>query len=167
MLQQKTIHEKLSELANNLWWSWQPEVTQIYREIDPRRWSELAHNPIILLREYPPEKLEVRAREAMLHSRINGAYRRWREYMESTDTWGDTHAGVLGHRPTAYFSAEFGLHESLRIYSGGLGVLAGDHLKSASDLGIPLVSVGMFYGQGYFMQYLEDDGWAAETYFGR
>jgi starch phosphorylase len=71
---------------------------------------------------------------------------------------------VLGHRPIAYFSAEFGVHESLPIYSGGLGVLAGDHLKSASDLGIPLVSVGLFYGQGYFQQYLDDNGWQQETY---
>lgn len=164
MLQQKTIHEKLTELANNLWWSWQPEVTQIFREIDSVRWSEVVHNPILLLREYPPEKLEQRARDAMLHSRINGAYRRWREYMESTDTWGDTHAGVLGHRPAAYFSAEFGLHESLRIYSGGLGVLAGDHLKSASDLGIPLVAIGLFYHEGYFSQSVNHEGWQQEEY---
>lgn len=160
----KSIHDKLSELASNLWWSWQPEVTAIYREIDPARWSELAHNPVILLREYTPEKLEARARELVLHSRINGAYRRWQEYMQSTDTWGDVHAAVLGHRPAAYFSAEFGLHESLRIYSGGLGILAGDHLKSASDLGIPLVAVGLFYHEGYFSQYIDNDGWQKEDY---
>ncbi len=164
MAQQKTIHEKLTELAGNLWWSWQPEVTAIFREIDPKRWTELSHNPVLLLREYPPEKLESRAREVVLHSRINGAYRRWQEYMESTDTWGDVHAGVLGHRPAAYFSAEFGLHESLRIYSGGLGVLAGDHLKSGSDLGIPLVAVGLFYDEGYFSQYIDEHGWQREDY---
>src|SRR5579863_9127715 len=95
----------------------------------------------------PPEALEKRASEAVLHTRINWAYRRWQEYMEGTDTWGGTHAGVLGHRPAAYFSAESGLHESLPIYSGGLGVLAGDHIKSASDLDIPLIGVGLFYGQ--------------------
>ena len=106
---------------------------------------------MLLLREYRPEKLEARAREAVLHTRINWAYRRWQEYMQSTDTWGDTHAGVLGHRPAAYFSAEFGLHESLPIYSGGLGVLAGDHLKSASDLGIPLVGVGPVLPRGLLL----------------
>src|SRR5262245_10442081 len=164
MAQEKTIHEKLTELAGNLWWSWQPEVTAIFREVDPVRWSELAHNPVILLREYTPDKLEARARELVLHSRINGAYRRWHEYMQSTDTWGDVQAGVLGHRPAAYFSAEFGLHESLRIYSGGLGILAGDHLKSASDLGIPLVAVGLFYHEGYFSQYIDDQGWQKEDY---
>jgi starch phosphorylase len=164
MAQETTIHDKLTELAGNLWWSWQPEVTAIYREIDPIRWSELAHNPVILLREYTPDKLEARARELVLHSRINGAYRRWHEYMQSTDTWGDVQAGVLGHRPAAYFSAEFGLHESLRIYSGGLGVLAGDHLKSASDLGIPLVAVGLFYHEGYFSQRIDEHGWQQEDY---
>lgn len=161
---QKTIYDKLSELANNLWWSWQPEVTAIYREINPVRWSELAHSPVLLLREFTPESLEERARDLVLHSRINGAYRRWQEYMQSTDTWGDVHAAVLGHRPAAYFSAEFGLHESLRVYSGGLGVLAGDHLKSASDLGIPLVAVGLFYHEGYFSQSIDDQGWQKEEY---
>lgn len=161
---QKSIHEKLTELAGNLWWSWQPEVTAIFREIDPILWSDLGHNPLLLLREYPPDKLEVRARDEVLHSRIHGAYRRWQEYMTSTGTWGDTHAGVLGHRPAAYFSAEFGLHESLRIYSGGLGVLAGDHLKSASDLGIPLVGVGLFYHEGYFSQLIDKEGWQQEEY---
>ncbi|MBX3439884.1 MAG: alpha-glucan family phosphorylase [Planctomycetaceae bacterium] len=161
---QTTIHEKLCELSQNLWWSWQPEVTSIFREIDPKRWSELSHNPLLLLREYDPDKLEVRAREEVLHSRINWAYRRWQEYMHSHSTWGDVHAGVLGHRPAAYFSAEFGLHESLRIYSGGLGVLAGDHLKSASDLGIPLVGVGLFYHEGYFSQVIDETGWQREEY---
>ena len=99
-----------------------------------------------------------------LHSRINYAYRRMQEYLHSTHTWGARHAGVLWARPVAYFSAEFGLHESLPIYSGGLGILAGDHLKSASDLGIPLVGVGLYYDQGYFRQRLDRDGWQHEDY---
>ncbi|MFN0052410.1 MAG: alpha-glucan family phosphorylase [Planctomycetales bacterium] len=164
MANQKSIHDKLRELGGNLWWSWQPEVTQIFRDIDPTLWTEVGHNPVLLLEHYPPDALENRATDAVLHTRINWAYRRWQEYMQSTDSWGATHAGVLGQRPTAYFSAEFGLHESLPIYSGGLGVLAGDHLKSASDLGIPLVGVGLFYSQGYFNQYLDEQGWQKETY---
>ncbi len=164
MAHEKTIHEKLQELAGNLWWSWQPEVTNIFREIDPVRWSEVVHNPVVLLKEYPPEVLEKRASDAVLHTRINWAYRRLHEYLSAVDTWGSTHAGVLGQRPVAYFSAEFGLHESLPIYSGGLGVLAGDHLKSASDLGIPLVAIGLFYGQGYFQQHVDATGWQQETY---
>jgi glycogen phosphorylase len=164
MTQERTIHQKLSELAGNLWWSWQPEVTSIFREIDSQLWTDVSHNPILLLREYHSEKLELRVRESVLHARIHGAYRRWQEYMHSDQTWGDTHAAVLGHRPAAYFSAEFGIHESLRVYSGGLGVLAGDHLKSASDLGIPLVAIGLFYEEGYFKQTVSPAGWQEETY---
>ena len=100
----------------------------------------------------------------MLHSRINYAYRRQQEYLQADRTWGATHAGVLRPRPVAYFSAEFGLHESMPIYSGGLGVLAGDHIKSASDLDIPLVGIGLFYGQGYFRQRLDSNGWQQEEY---
>ena len=99
-----------------------------------------------------------------LHSRIDYAFRRLPEYLKNTDSWGARHAGVLRARPVAYFSAEFGLHESLPIYSGGLGVLAGDHLKSASDLGIPLIGIGLLYDQGYFRQTLDADGWQQEDY---
>ena len=100
----------------------------------------------------------------MLHSRVNYAYRRMLEYLEADRTWGTRHAGVLRPHPVAYFSAEFGLHESLPVYSGGLGVLAGDHIKSASDLDIPLVGIGLFYGQGYFRQRLDLGGWQREEY---
>src|SRR4029077_12738802 len=86
------------------------------------------------------------------------------EYLKDTDSWGATHASILRARPVAYFSAEFGLHESLPIYSGGLGVLAGDHLKSASDLGIPLIGIGLLYAQGYFRQSLDTNGWQQESY---
>ena len=141
----QALHQKLTELTSNLWWSWQPGVAELFRAIDQPKWSGSGHNPIAVLEEYPPDKLEVRAREMGLHSRINYAYRRWKEYMASQDTWGHTRAGILNHRPVAYFSAEFGLHESMPIYSGGLGILAGDHLKSASDLGAPLVGVGLLY----------------------
>ncbi len=158
------IYQKLKQLSSNLWWSWQPDVTNIFRQLNPTRWSELGHNPVLLLEEYTPETLDQRARDLVLHSTVNHAYRRWREYMESTETWGSTHAGILGNRPTAYFSAEFGVHESLPIYSGGLGVLAGDHLKSASDLGIPLIAVGLFYGEGYFSQQIDTEGWQQESY---
>ena len=103
-------------------------------------------------------------RSSSLHSRINYAYRRMQEYLASTHTWGARHAGVLWARPVAYFSAEFGLHESMPIYSGGLGILAGDHIKSASDLGIPLVGVGLYYDQGYFRQRLDLEGWQHEDY---
>jgi starch phosphorylase len=156
--------ERLWALARNLWWSWDHDSTSLFLEFDPERWSHLNHNPVSLLGEFPLAKLEKRAAELVLHSRINYAYRRLREYMESDRTWGTRYAGVLRPRPVAYFSAEFGLHESLPIYSGGLGVLAGDHIKSASDLDIPLVGIGLFYGQGYFHQRLDRNGWQQEEY---
>jgi glycogen phosphorylase len=158
------VQERLWALARNLWWSWDHDSSGLFRDLDPLRWSQLNHSPVSLLNEYPLDKLEARATELALHSRINYAYRRLREYHDAERTWGARHAGVLRPRPVAYFSAEFGVHESLPVYSGGLGVLAGDHIKSASDLGIPLVGVGLFYGQGYFRQRLDRDGWQHEEY---
>ncbi len=161
---QMSLHEKLTDISNNLWWSWHPEVSNLFAEIDPQKWTFFDHNPLLMLKEYSSEELEKRARELVLHSRVNWAYRRWQEYMHPDQTWGGTHAGVLGQRPVAYFSAEFGIHESLPVYSGGLGILAGDHLKSASDLGINLVAVGLFYAQGYFKQSLNPEGWQQEDF---
>src|ERR1700738_1638581 len=156
--------ERLWALARNLWWSWDYDSASLFRDLDPLRWSQLNHSPVSLLNEYPLAKLAARAAELVLHSRINYAYRRLREYEDAERTWGARHAGVLRPRPVAYFSAEFGVHESLPVYSGGLGVLAGDHIKSASDLGIPLVGVGLFYGRGYFRQRLDQNGWQKEEY---
>jgi starch phosphorylase len=156
--------EKLWELARNVWWSWDNECVSLFRDLNPTRFRELNQNPIALLNEIPLAEIERRATELVLHSRINYAYRRQQEYLHDDRTWGASHAGVLRPRPVAYFSAEFGLHESLPIYSGGLGVLAGDHIKSASDLDIPLIGVGLFYGQGYFLQRLDETGWQREEY---
>jgi starch phosphorylase len=159
------LYDKCMALARNLWWSWYPEVENLFRDLDPIRWRQLDHNPIALLAEFTPERLEMRATEMVLYSRINHAYRRLKEYMDPKQkTWGTTHAGVLGSKPVAYFSAEFGLHESVPIYSGGLGLLSGDHIKSASGLGVPLVAVGLFYDQGYFKQHLDIEGWQHEEY---
>jgi starch phosphorylase len=160
----ESLYDKCMALAQNLWWSWQPEVINLFRDLDPIRWRQLDHNPIALLKEFTPERLELRANELVLHSRINYAYRRLKEYLSETPSWGFKHCGVLGSRPVAYFSLEFGVHESVPIYSGGLGVLSGDHVKSAGDLGVPMVAVGLFYRQGYFKQYLDANGWQHEEY---
>ncbi len=157
-------HQKLWALAQNLWWSWDPHARAVFAAIDPVRWTAAGHNPIALLDQLPAEDLEARCSQLGLHSRINYAYRRMQEYLHTPNTWAARHAGILRARPVAYFSAEFGLHESLPIYSGGLGVLAGDHLKSASDLGVPLVAVGLYYDQGYFRQRLDREGWQQEQY---
>src|SRR3984885_4872822 len=157
--------ERLWSLARNLWWSWDSDSTALFRDLDPVPWRQFNHNPISLLGQLPLAALEQRAAELVLHSRINYAYRRQREYLnDDSNTWGARHAGVLRPRPVAYFSAEFGLHESIPIYSGGLGILAGDHIKSASDLDIPLVGIGLFYSQGYFRQRLDAEGWQQEEY---
>jgi glycogen phosphorylase len=157
--------ERLWALARNLWWSWDHDSGSLFLDLDPVRWRQFNHNPIAVLAPLPLSGIERRARELVLHGRINYAYRRQREYLQRDRTWGAKHAGVLRPRPVAYFSAEFGLHESIPIYSGGLGVLAGDHIKSASDLDIPLVGVGLFYSQGYFRQRLDWHGWQREEYF--
>lgn len=156
--------ERLWSLARNICWSWDEECISLFRDLNPTRWRQLNQNPIALLSEIPLAELERRASELGLHSRINYCYRRQQEYLTTDQTWGTGNVGVLRPRPVAYFSAEFGLHESLPIYSGGLGVLAGDHIKSASDLGIPLIGIGLFYGQGYFLQRLDANGWQKEEY---
>jgi starch phosphorylase len=158
------VQERLWALARNVWWSWDHDCISLFRDLNPARWQQLNHNPISLLSEIPLAEIERRATELVLHSRINYVYRRQQEYLNADRTWGAGHAGVLRPRPVAYFSAEFGLHESLPIYSGGLGVLAGDHIKSASDLDIPLIGIGLFYGQGYFLQRLDQSGWQREEY---
>ncbi|WP_165232240.1 alpha-glucan family phosphorylase [Aquisphaera insulae] len=164
MVGQTHIVDKLRELARNLWWVWQPNVIALFRELDPILWREVDHNPVEFLKRLPQDQLEKRSAEMALDSRIDYAFRRQSEYLKDTSSWGAVHASILRARPVAYFSMEFGLHESLPIYSGGLGVLAGDHLKSASDLGIPLIAIGILYAQGYFRQSLDKDGWQQESY---
>jgi starch phosphorylase len=159
------LYDKCMAMARNLWWSWHPEVVNLFRDLDPVRWRQIDHNPIVLLAEMTPEQVAERASEMVLYTRINQAYRRLKEYLSNPrTTWGAREAGVLGAMPVAYFSAEFGIHESAPIYSGGLGVLSGDHIKSASGLGVPLVAIGLYYDQGYFKQHLNDEGWQLEEY---
>jgi starch phosphorylase len=160
----QSLYNKCMALAGNLWWSWHPEVINLFRSLDPIRWRQLGHNPIALLREFTPDRLEVRAAELVLYTRIDQAYRRMNEYMDTRTRWATKNVGVLGSRPVAYFSLEFGVHESVPIYSGGLGVLSGDHIKSASGLGVPLIAIGLFYNQGYFKQQLNITGWQEEEY---
>jgi starch phosphorylase len=159
------IRTRLEELTQNLYWSWHPRVIEIFRDIDPHLWREVNHNPVELLARLDDDTLSRKAGELALSARVSQAFHEMQEYLESNDTWGAWHAGPLHSRPVAYFSAEFGLHESLPIYSGGLGVLAGDHLKSASDMGVPLVGIGLFYAQGYFHQRLDENGLQHEEYF--
>ncbi|MFW6132286.1 MAG: alpha-glucan family phosphorylase [Planctomycetota bacterium] len=158
------IADRLHELTYNLYWTWHPQVVEIFRDLDPDLWREVNHNPVEMLDRIDAETLERQASRLALEARISQAFHEMHNYLHARNTWGARHAGPLRARPVAHFSAEFGLHESLPIYSGGLGVLAGDHLKSASDLGVPLVGVGLFYAEGYFRQRLRADGWQEERY---
>jgi len=155
---------RLRELATNLYWTWNPDVYDIFQDLNPQLWRELQRNPILFLERLTDEFIEERSKVMALNSRITRAHYALRDYLESDTTWGRQHARTLRLRPVAYFSAEFGLHESLPIYSGGLGVLSGDHIKAASDLDVPLVGVGLLYEQGYFSQSLDANGWQHEAY---
>ncbi len=159
------IAAELRELARNLWWCWHTDAIALFRDLDPDLWRKVNHNPIAFLAEMPTAELEGRASDLALESRINYTFHRLHEYLASRRTWGAVHAGPLHANPVAYFSAEFGLHESIPVYSGGLGILAGDTMKSASDLGVPMIGVGLLYAQGYFNQHLDTSGWQQESYF--
>src|SRR5580698_6782381 len=155
---------QLKDLSVNLWWAWNPHIIKLFRDLDPDAFRAANHNPVSVLAGFSPDRLEDLARDAVLRARVDSAHRELREYLGATRTWASVNAGPLRVRPVAYFSAEFGIHESLPIYSGGLGVLAGDHLKSASDLGLPLVAVGLFYRESYFLQRIGRDGWQHAEY---
>ena len=149
---------RLRELAFNLWWSWNADATELYRRIDPEAWERLHHNPIALLQHAVPATLASAAGDEAFIADYQRVFARFDAYMQGRqDSWyARTFPGA--DRLIAYFCAEFGLHESLPIYSGGLGILAGDHLKASSDLGLPLVAVGLWYPQGYFHQHIDGTG---------
>lgn len=158
-----TIPEELAplaRLARNFAWSWDPEGPDLFRDLSPQSWEACEHNPVLLLRRAFGKDLEQRAADAPFVSRVKRVSKRIDEYLEAKPLLAKevAQAGISAECPIAYFSAEFGVHESLRIYSGGLGILAGDHLKSASDLGLPLVGVGLFYHKGYMAQRLTAEG---------
>ncbi|MBN1361675.1 MAG: alpha-glucan family phosphorylase [Sedimentisphaerales bacterium] len=159
------VPTKLKELSKNLYWAWHPEVVKLFRDLHPELWRQVNHNPIEFLSRLAEQALDGKDRDTPFINRLTQGIRKLHEYLEACEVWGAWHAGPLRAHPVAYFSAEFGIHESLPIYSGGLGVLAGDHLKAASDLGIPLVGVGLFYAYGYFDQSLEAGGWQREHTF--
>jgi len=150
---------RLSELAYNLWWTWQPQAARVFGRIDYELWERLGHNPIRLLREVGRPRLNQAAKDKEYLALYDSVFADFDSYMNQTKTWTSHNHPELNGRPIAYFSMEFGLHETLPIYSGGLGVLAGDHLKEASDLGLPLTGVGFMYAQGYFSQRISEDGW--------
>ena len=155
---------RLRELAYNLWWTWHPEAQELYRQIDPDLWEEDYHNPVNFLRDVRQQRLEAAAADEAYLRQYDAVMASFDRYMRAEDTWFKRTFPDAKDEKIAYFSAEFGLHECLPIYSGGLGVLAGDHIKEASDLGLPLVAVGFIYPQGYFRQQLDPSGWQEAIY---
>ncbi|MGE5250295.1 MAG: alpha-glucan family phosphorylase [Bacteroidota bacterium] len=150
---------RLGELAYNLRWIWQPGAQRLFSQIDIDLWERLSHNPILLLRQLGRSTLNEAAQDKSYLDLYDRVFREFDEYLAGNTSWAERTHPELHNLPIAYFSMEYGLHESLPIYSGGLGVLSGDHLKEASDLGLPLVAVGMMYAQGYFSQRISEDGW--------
>jgi len=157
--------QRLGDLAYNYWWSWTADHLSLFSTIDPTIWQACRHNPVALLESVSYERLSQIAENPEYLKRLKTLARQFDSYMTERDTWASRVAPQLSHeKPVAYFCVEFGLHESLPIYAGGLGVLAGDHLKSASDLGVPMVGVGLLYRQGYFRQRLNRSGWQEDYY---
>jgi len=153
----------LQVVANNMYWSWHYEITDLFRRADYDLWKQCMHNPVRMLGMISQARLEDLARNEGFLYQLQQA----RLKLEQTLTGPSWYEKIYGQQPPvviAYFCAEIGVHESIPIYSGGLGILAGDHLKSASDLGIPLVGMGLLYQKGYFRQYLNTDGWQQEHY---
>ena len=148
--------EKLSELARNIWWSWNYEATELFRDLDPALWKEVGQNPVLLLERMSYAKLEALANDKVILRRLDAVYSKFRNYMDVEPD---------KKRPSvAYFSMEYGLTHVLKIYSGGLGVLAGDYLKEASDSNVDMCGVGFLYRYGYFTQTLSMDGQQIANY---
>lgn len=154
----------LARLAWNYWWSWAPDGASIFRDLDPETWEECEHNPKQLLARTSSYRLAQAATDPLYLDRVERINQRFTKYLEHGPVWSDPERKITRDHPVAYFCAEYGVHNSLPLYSGGLGILAGDHLKSASDLGMPLIAVGLLYRYGYFRQRLRNDGWQEEHY---
>lgn len=155
---------RLGELAYNLWWTWNPDAQRLFIRIDRDLWERVDHNPILFLRQVPRASLNVIIQDRYYLDFYDRIFKAFDDYMAAKTTWCSQVHPEYHHRPIAYFSTEFGLHETLPIYAGGLGILSGDHLKGASDLGLPLVAVGFLYTQGYFSQHITEDGWQEAHY---
>jgi len=150
--------EPLREMTFNLWWTWEPSARRLFRHLDPDLWNRTNHNPVRMLQLSRQSRLEELSQDKIFLRELKDAYDAFQRYLARKDTYGKIGPGSAIKKPIAYFSAEFGFHESLPNYSGGLGILAGDHCKSASDLDLNFVAVGLLYRHGYFRQEIDKDG---------
>jgi starch phosphorylase len=154
----------LNRLARNLWWTWNQEAQEVFQELSPRGWQNLYHNAVAILHEVSEYELRVRLQDHEFASRVREVIHKFDAYISERHTWAAEHAPKLARNPVAYFSAEFGFHESLPIAAGGLGVLAGDHAKAASDLGLGFIGISLFYREGYFQQTINQENWQVDYY---
>ncbi len=154
----------LNRLALNIWWTWDQEAQEVFQELSPRGWQNLYHNAVAILHEVSDYELRARLQDPDFAERVRQVLREFDAYLTEKDTWARQHAPGLLPNPVAYFSAEFGFHETLPIAAGGLGILAGDHAKSASDLGLGFVGISLFYREGYFQQAIDSNNWQTEYY---
>lgn len=155
---------RLDQLAYNLWWTWNPEAQRLFERIDRTLWDRVNHNPVRFLQQVNRNRLRAMIQDRYYLDFYDRILRQFDDYMKLNHTWFSRTHAELEQRIVAYFSTEFGLHETLPIYAGGLGVLSGDHVKGGSDIGLPLVSVGFLYTQGYFSQHISEDGWQEARY---
>src|SRR5438270_9041234 len=150
--------EPLREMSFNVWWTWEPSARRLFRHLDPELWNRTNHNPVRMLQLSRQSRLDELSQDKAFLGELKEVYDAFKKYLERKDTYGKTGAGSAIRKPVAYFSAEFGFHESIPNYSGGLGILASDHCKSASDLDLNFVAVGLLYRHGYFRQEIDRDG---------
>jgi starch phosphorylase len=155
---------KLEHLARNLWWTWNQECQEIFQELSPRGWQDLYHNAVAVLQDISEYELRTRLRDPVLARKVRGVLSDFETYMDQKDTWAFRNAPALVDNPVAYFTAEYGFHETLPIAAGGLGILSGDYARSSSDLGINLVGISLFYREGYFQQAINSDNWQTEYF---
>jgi glycogen phosphorylase len=160
----KELAREIKKVAYNLWWTWNVDARDLFRELSPQTYARCNHNVIAMFEEISDQELAARLLDPLMMERAKNVANHFMKYMSDSNTWAKRNAKELNSGPVAYFSAEFGIHESLPTYSGGLGILAGDHSKSASDLGIPFIGVSLYYRQGYFTQQLSPEGWQQESY---
>ena len=158
------LTEGLRRVAYNLWWTWHQEAQEVFEALSPRAWRYLHHNAVAVLQEVSEEELSVRLRDPEFAQQVRHVVADLDSYLGEKKTWGRQHAAALQVNPVAYFTAEFGFHETLPIAAGGLGILAGDHTKSASDLGIGFVGISLFYREGFFQQAINHENWQTEYY---
>ena len=156
--------EPLREMVFNLWWTWEPTARRLFRHLDPELWDRTNHNPVRMLQLSRQARLEEVSQDKNFLRELSEVHQTFRAYLARQDTYGKMGAGNAIKKPIAYFSAEFGFHESIPNYSGGLGILAGDHCKSASDLDLNFVAIGLLYRHGYFRQEIDKEGTATIAY---